>query len=251
MRPFVLLVGALLLGMLGLPASASSQAREPAATLSPERPGLGDVSHVLAPGVWQLEVGGTIQADVGDDYLVGSSLLRFGFSALELRIFLPDVAALHESNFLGLGDLGLGVKLPMKLGAESWRWAATGSVRFPTGSEALSANATTGFVSVVGETAVTETLGFIMNIGVGAPFDDPGGGTLTLIATPILAVPGHDGLAVYLGYAGFVREGDDDHVIEWGLAKLDGPDRQWDVNAGYDPGGHDWFLGAGLALRRR
>lgn len=251
MRPSFMRVGALLLGMAGLPAAASSQAREPAASISPDRPGLGNVAHVLAPGVWQLELGGTVEADVGDDYLVGTSLLRFGFSALELRIFLPDVVSLHQGNFLRLGDLGLGVKIPMRLGAENWRWAATGSLTLPTGSESLSADGATGFVSVVGETSVTETVGFVMNIGAGAPFDDPGGGTLTLIATPVLAVPGHEGLAVYLGYAGFVREGDDDHIIEGGFAKLDGPDRQWDVNAGYDPGGHTWFLGAGVSLRRR
>ena len=251
MRPFVVLVGALLLGMLGLPASASSQAREPAATLSSDRPGLGDGAHVLAPGVWQFELGGFVQSDVGDDYLVGRSLIRVGFSALEVRIFVPDLVALNQGNFLRLGDLALGVKVPLDFGTASWRWAATGSFTLPTGSQELSAGDPTGFLSLIGETSFSESVALALNAGYGSRFNDLGGGALSLVVTPTFAVPGQDGLSAYLGYAGLIREGDDLHIVEWGFAKVTGPDRQWDVNAGYDTGNHTWFLGAGLAVRRR
>ena len=46
-----------------------------------------------------------------------------------------------------------------------------------------------------------------------------------------------------------MRSGDDDIFVEWGLTRMQGADRQWDVNAGYDPGSHVWFLGIGLAQR--
>ncbi|HKJ01814.1 MAG TPA: hypothetical protein VJ997_05145, partial [Longimicrobiales bacterium] len=69
-----LLVGALVLGIAAHPSSLAGQVREPSATISSDRPGLGDGAYVMAPREWQAEFGGTIQAATADDYLVGSSL---------------------------------------------------------------------------------------------------------------------------------------------------------------------------------
>lgn len=242
----------LVVGGLGLPAmgQAQAQAGPPPDVLASDRPGLGDGAHVLAPGVWQGEFGATIQAAFADDYLVGSSLLRVGFSAWELRVYVPDVVGLHADEFLRLGDLGVGAKFPLDFGG-GWRWAGTGLLTLPTGAHSLTADDPGGAGSLIAERSLSSTVGIALNAGYGFLFNDLGGGTLSFLATPTFALPDTDGLSVYVGYAGYVREGDDAHWLEGGVTKRDGPDRQWDVNAGYDPGGHVWFLGVGLAVRRR
>ena len=250
MRCHTLLRGAVLLGIMGFPCHGVAQVREPAPTLSSDRPGLRDGPHVLAPGVWQAELGATIQAQFNDDFLVGNTLLRFGFTALELRVYVPDVVALHAGEFIRLGDLGVGAKFPLDFGG-GWRWAGTGVVTLPTGAHSLTADDPGGGGSLIAERSLSSTVSLAFNTGYGFLFNDVGGGTLSLLATPTFALPGYEGMSVYAGYAGYIRKGDDVHYLEGGLAKLAGPDRQWDVNAGYDPGAHVWFLGVGMALRRR
>ena len=234
----------------GLPSVGLAQARPPADVIASDRPGLGDGAHVMAPGVWQGEFGGTIHAALGDDFLVGSSLLRFGFSAWELRVFVPDVVGLHAGEFLRFGDVGVGAKFPLDFGG-GWQWAGTALVTLPVGAHSLTADEPGGAGSLIAVRDLSPTVGLQLNAGYGFLFNDVGGGTLSVLATPTFVLPDTDGLSVYAGYAGYIREGDDAHYLEGGIAKLDGPDRQWDVNAGYDPGGHVWFLGVGLAVRRR
>lgn len=242
--------GALMVTALALPVDARAQGREPA-TLVSDRPGLGSAAHVLGPGVWQAELGGTIDAQVNDEFLVGSALLRMGFDALELRLVVPSVLVQHQSDFLRLGDLAVGAKVALPLAGDGWRWAALGTLSLPTGSRGASAEDPGVGATFIGETSLSRGVGFAFNAGYGFLTGDVTGGTLSFLATPSFPVPGREGLSMYLGYAGHLRPGDDAHVLEWGLARLDGPDRQWDVNAGYDPGGHTWFLGVGVSQRRR
>lgn len=246
-----IILGVLLLGAWqgAAPATSLAQDREPPA-LASDRPGLGDAAHVLAPGTWQVEAGLTIDAQVNDEFLVGGALVRMGFSSFEMRLFVPTLYVKEGSDFLQLGDLGVGVKVPLDLGG-GWRWAATGTFTLPTGADGVSAEDPSLGGALVAETAVTDALGFAVNVGYGATFQDFGSGTLSLIATPTFAVPGREGLSAYLGYAGFLHEGEDDHFLEWGLARLDGTEKQWDLNAGYNLGRDTWFLGVGVAVRRR
>ncbi|GMV03898.1 MAG: hypothetical protein AMXMBFR53_01800 [Gemmatimonadota bacterium] len=241
----------LLVAALSAPAGAGAQAatREPP-TLVSDRPGLGDAAHVLGPGVWQGEAGVTIDAQVNDEFLTGSVLVRRGFRDLEVRLLVPTLVVKEGSDLLQLGDLGVGVKVPLELGG-GWRWAGTGRFTLPTGSEGISAEDPGVGASLIGERSVTERLGFAFNAGYGGTFGDFGAGTLSLIATPTLAWPGREGLSVYAGYAGFVREGEDDHFLELGFAQAKGADRQWDLNSGYNFGRNTWFLGIGMSVRRR
>jgi hypothetical protein len=173
-----------------------------------------------------------------------------GLGDIELRVYVPDVVGLHAGEFLRLGDLGVGAKFPLDLGG-GWEWAGTGLITLPTGGRSLTADDPGGGASIIAERALSADVGMQFNAGYGFLFSDVGGGTLSFLATPTFAIPDRDGLSVYVGYAGYVRSGGDAHWLEVGLAKLDGPDRQWDVNAGYDPGGHVWFLGVGVAVRKR
>ena len=243
-------IGALFVCAFGLPAIALAQARQPAPTIVSDRPGLGDGAHVLAPGVVQGEFGGTIHAQASDDFLVGSSLLRYGFDAFELRVFVPDVVSLHAGEFLRLGDVGVGAKFPLDFGG-GWQWAGSGAFTLPTGAHSLTADDPGLGATLLAERGLTPTVGLAINTGYNFLFADVGGGTLSFLATPTFALSGREGTSLYAGYALYVQRGDDAHFIEGGLTRADGPDRQWDVNAGYDPGAHVWFLGVGVAARWR
>lgn len=234
-----------------VPVPVGAQPREEPDTLVADRPGLGDGAHVIGEGVVQAELGMQIEAVVNDEYLAGTSVLRMGLSALELRFTIPSLLLLNQGRFLQLGDLGVGAKVPLGAAWGGWDWAAIGGLTFATGSERVTAGETTASGMLIAERAVTKGMGLALNAGYAFPFDGVGDGTLALIATPVFAVPGREGMAFYLGYGGFFTKGDDTHFIEWGLTRLDGPDRQWDLNAGYDPGGHNWFLGVGVTQRRR
>ncbi len=233
-----------------VPGAAAAQDREPPRPLSADRPGMGDKAGVLAPGVWQVEVGGTIEAQVNDEFLVGSALVRTGFAGVEMRLFLPSMLVRNQDQWLQLGDLGLGVKVPLDLGGAWWSWAAMGTLTLPTGSERVTADDAGGDAAFIGEVELTGDVTMAMNVGYGFLFGDLGGGAASLVVTPTFPFPGSGGLRAYAGYATRIRSGDDDQVIEWGLTRLGGPDRQWDLNAGYDPGSHNWFLGIGVAQRR-
>lgn len=242
---------ALTAALIALPVRARAQEREPSPTISSDRPGLGDAAYVLAPGEWQIELGGSIDGVPNDDYLVGSSLVRIGFRQIEMRVYVPDIVTLYRDQFLRLGDLGVGAKVPLRMGGEGWRWAAEGVLTLPSGSESLSAGDAAGYATMLAEADLGDGVVLALNAGYGSVFNDFGHGTLSLLVTPNFAIPGHDGLGAYVGYAGYLRQGEDTHYVEGGLYKLDGADRQWDVNAGYDPNGHVWFLGIGVAQRWR
>ncbi len=233
-----------------LPAALAAQDRNPAGILVPDRPGLGDGMWVVAPGVVQAEAGATLESAGGDRSGVGSALVRLGFAPLELRVQLPSLLLSTGPDDVEVGDLGLGVKVPLSWGG-SWRWSVVGGATFATGTNGGTAGGTTGFGTLVGETSLTELLGFALNVGYTAPFDEGGDGTASLIATPLFPLSGR--LAGYLGYAGFFELGpaSDGHFVEWGVTGTVGADTQWDLNAAREIDGDRWFFGVGLSRRRR
>ncbi len=232
---------------LAVPASAQTPSR---ATFSADRPWLGDRAAVLGEGLWQAEVGATIRAEEYDEFLVGSALLRAGLAGVELRVGIPPGLVRHEGGFLQLGDLGVGVKVPLDLGGAWWSWAAVGTLTLPTGDEDVSTGEAGGDATFVGEVELSGDVTLALNAGYGFLFDDATGGTVSFLATPAFPVPGSADLRAYLGVGSWVRSGDDELFVQWGLTRMAGPDRQWDLNAGYDPGSHVWFLGIGVADRR-
>lgn len=232
---------------LSLPASAQVP---PRASFSADRPWLGDRAAVMGEGLWQAELGATIRAEEYDEFLVGSALLRAGLAGVELRLSVPPGLVRHEGGFLQLGDLGLGVKVPLDLGGAWWKWAAVGTLTLPTGADDVSTGEAGGDGTLVGEVELSGDVTLALNAGYGFLFDDVTGGTVSFLATPAFPLPGSADLRAYLGLATRVRSGDDDVVVEWGLTRMEGASRQWDLNAGYDPGSHVWFLGIGIADRR-
>ena len=232
---------------IAFPASAQTS---PPGVFSADRPWIGQRASVLGEGLWQAELGGTIRAETHDEFLVGSALLRAGLGGVEVRVTLPSGFVRHAGSFLQLGDLGVGTKVPLELGGAWWRWAAQGTLTLPTGSDRVSSGETGGDATLIGELEMAGGVSLALNAGYGFLFDDVTGGSLSFLATPAFPFPGSSDLCAYLGIATWVRSGDDDLFLEWGLTRMDGPDRQWDLNAGYDPGSHVWYLGIGVADRR-
>jgi len=234
------------------PAALWGQARDPSTSILSDRPGLGDGSHVLAPGVWQAEVGAAFMGDVADGLSLGQGLVRGGFAAFDLRLYansivLQDGAAGSDT---GLEDVGVGAKVPLG-GSGSWNWAALGVMTLPTGADGLSAGEVTSGGAVIGETSLSGSVGLALNAGYFFPVTDPGEGSFAVILTPGFGLPGVDDISAYAGVASYFGHGDDTNFVEAGLAYARDADTQLDVNWGIDTDSRAWFLGVGWAHRWR
>ena len=248
--------------LLALPALAAAQEtvgdgagfpgqdREAAASILSDRPGLGDGAHVLAPGVWQVEMGGQLMASTPRRYSFGQGLIRGGFSPLELRIYANSfVVDGGDGSDLGVEDLGVGAKVPLSEGR--WRWSVLGLMTVPTGTDDFSARRVTGGGTLIGETSLTNAIGLALNAGYVAPLNGLGDGTFSVILTPGVSISAIPGLSAYAGVASYLGEGPDQNFLEAGVAYLSNADVQLDLNWGIETDSRDWFLGVGFARRWR
>ena len=242
------------LGVASLvPAPNEAQDRNVAETIVSDRPGLGDGAHVLASGVWQMEVGLAVDGSDGRRlYSIGQAVLRIGLPAFELRVYPNSYALLRGdgASDRGFQDVGVGLKVPLS-GAGGVRASLVAGATLPVGSDPFTADESTGFSTLVLEGSVSEAVALAVNTGYSFQFDDATDGALSLILTPAFPVSDAAGLSAYAGYAGFFNDGEDSHILEAGLAWLANPDTQLDLNGGWDTSSHSWFVGAGLALRWR
>lgn len=243
----LLAVFALLL-VLSPAARAADSAREPAPALSSDRPGLGDGTWVLAPGVWQAELGATARETGADRIGEGTALLRVGLSSTELRVYLPSPFLSVEGAGTELGDLGLGLKVPLARSMD-WRWSVVAGATVPTGTDAVSADEAGGFATLVGETSLTERLALAINAGTSLTFDRADEATFSFI--PTLSWPLAGKVSAYAGYAGYFGDDGDQHWLETGVAIGESADLQWDINSAYDTENDAWFLGVGVSIRWR
>jgi Putative MetA-pathway of phenol degradation len=241
----------LAIALLALSAPLSAQSRTPSETLLTDRPGLGDGTHVVAPGVWQAELGGSLESVGVDDFLSGANLVRIGFEDFEARLFVPSLFLLRSGSKIQLGDLGVGAKVPLDIPNSPWRVSAEGAFTIPSGSDASTADDPGLSFTGLAERSLSHGVSLAVNVGYGFLFGGVTDGTFSLLVTPSFPLPGHDDVSAYAGYAHFAQPGSDGKFLEGGLSRLEGTERQWDLNAGYDPWAHSWFLGVGLAQRWR
>lgn len=225
-------------------------AGEPAPSIASDRPGLADGAWVLAPGVWQIEIGGRLREFDATRGRETSALLRHGVGELELRVYLPSPVSTRVDNNswsdAQWSDLGLGVKLPLGSAAD-WDWSVVAAATMPTGSSGVTADAVTGFATLVGETRLSDELAFSLNAGASASAESSEGSSLSLIPTLTLSLS--DRMSIYGGYAGFYGPGDDQHWLEAGVVTVAGRHFQWDINSAYDTQSGDWFFGLGFSRR--
>ena len=238
--------------LAALPATLIAQDREPAPSILSDRPGLGDGAHVLAPGVWQVELGGQYLGGGDDRFSLGQGLLRGGLGPFELRVYGNSLVIEQNpgSSEFGFEDLGVGIKVPMGEPG-GWKWAALGLVTLPTGDDDYSAREVTGGGSVLGETSLSGSVSLALNAGYFFPFNDVGDGSFAVILTPAFAIPGAPEWSGYAGVASYLGHGDDSNFTEAGLAYARDADTQFDLNWGIDTDSREWFLGVGWARRWR
>jgi len=250
-RPFLRLLPFLLV-FVALPGVLAAQDREPPASLSSDRPGLGDGTHVLSPGVWQVELGGQYMGHGADRWSLGQGLIRGGFEPFELRIYTNSLVLQQTAgeSDVGFEDMGIGAKVPLG-GPGGWNWAALGLITLPIGTDAFSAGEVTAGASILGETSLTESISLALNAGYFFPMDGPNDGSFAIILTPGFSIPAIDGLSGYAGIASYLGNGPDTNFVEAGLAYLQDADTQLDLNWGIDTDTREWFLGVGWARRWR
>ncbi len=228
--------------------SVGLDAQEPAATLVPDRPGLGSGTHVVGRGVVQLEAGMELQGGRGSEqFTLGQSLFRVGVAGLELRVAPGSVVVVEEE--LGREDPEVGVKIPLARGET--RVSAMASLSLPWGSDVFSAREERVSATLLLDRPLTGLWGLSVNAGASFPASEPGDAGLALIVTPSRAVDGVEGLSVYGGYAGFYDDGRKEHILEAGGAFLSDSDTQFDLNLGFMTSSERLFVGVGVSHRWR
>lgn len=250
--PFTRLLPFLLV-LASAPVSLAAQDSEPPPPpILSDRPGLGDGTHVMAPGAWQVEVGGQYMGHGADRWSLGQGLIRGGFEPFEVRIYTNSLVLQQTAgdSDLGLEDVGLGAKVSLG-GPGAWNWAALGLVTLPIGTDAFSAGEVTAGASILGETSLTASVGLALNAGYFFPMDGPNDGSFAIILTPGFTIPAIEGLSGYAGIASYLGNGPDTNFVEAGLAYLQDADTQLDLNWGIDTDSREWFIGIGWARRWR
>lgn len=237
-----------LVGLLTSPLQAQDRASAP--NITPDRPGIGDGAHVVAPGVWQLEAGAAFFGEDVRGLALGQGLLRWGLGPVEGRLHLNSYVVGETGE--GLQDPGLAVKVPVGGDDGPVRVAAVTGLTLPIGTDEASARVVTGWVNTILETSLASDLALALNLGYALSLEDPSDqGVLSFSVTPSFPMAGWDGVTAYAGLAGFVGSDADDLTIEGGIARLLDPDTQFDVNAGVSLGDGASFLGVGIARRWR
>jgi hypothetical protein len=231
---------------------AGSEEEEVRFSLNSDRPGLGDGAHVMAPGVWQAELGGQLARDGIDQFSLGQGLVRRGFDAFELRFYANSLVIVDDpvDSSMDFEDLGLGVKVPFGEPGK-WNWAVLGLLTVPTGGDNATSGEWMGGATVIGETMLVGPLSFALNAGYVFPFNGVGDGTFAVIVTPGFPIPGVPGVNGYAGVASYLRPGDDANFVEAGLTYSRSADTQVDLNWGVDTDSRGWFLGLGWSRRWR
>lgn len=204
--------------------------------------------------MWQAELGlGIDGGGGGRAYSIGQGVLRVGLPGFELRLYPNSYMLLRDdgSSESGFQDLGVGLKVPLSAGESRVRTSLVAGATLPTGSDVLTADESTGFSTLVLEGALSDQVGLAVNLGCAFQFDDVADGAIALIVTPGFPISAVDGLSGYAGSAGSFNDGGNSHVLEAGLAYLVDADMQLDLNGGWNPDPDIWFIGLGVALRRR
>jgi len=233
-------------------AFAPSAAQE---TIASDRPGIGSGSTVVAPGVIQLEGGFSFSRDeLNDTYTLGEALVRIGVRGIEFELFANSFVITRtdalDDLFEGEGfqDLGLGAKVPLiRDRGDGFALSLQGILITPSGSDLFTGDEWVPAGNLLADIALADDLGLSLNAGYRA---GPGRTreSFSVIVTPALSLGG--GVGAYVGWAGQFSDAGDTHFAEGGITFLASDDLQLDVNGGWDVETDDWFLGAGVAVRR-
>jgi outer membrane putative beta-barrel porin/alpha-amylase len=256
--------GGLATGVLLL--MAVSVGAQSVAPLTSNRPGIGNSEALVGRGMIQVEGGMQVegapqQSDQQWTQTWGQLTMRFGLTP-RVEIFstwdglsVTRLQAGGASHILdGGNDLLVGTKLAVMTEA---RHHVTLTVEpawsFPIGADAFSSNSNDGSFRVLWARSLPRDWSVSGNL-LSTRTSDTAGRlwhneamlSLTRAATPTVSA-----FAELSG--GPLGNRADVWTLDAGAAWVAGPDVQWDVSAGhtFNDRGNDWFVSAGVSLRRR
>lgn len=235
--------------ILGLIPFASSQAQD---TFAPDRPGLGNGTHVAQPRITYFETGlEYFEGGSIDQFSFGQVLFRHGLTqGVELRAQLNSfvVQTRPLDNETGVPDPAVGLKFNLadKPGSP-FKLSGLGSVSIPAGYSTFTDDQFHPSFTLLADFQLSELWAVTSNLGY--RFGPSGtADRLTLTVTPGFSVP-DSRYGGYFGYAGFLWEVENEHFIEAGLTKKVGQNLQLDLNGGIDLNSGNLFAGFGLAAQ--
>lgn len=248
---------------LSLALGPAARAQGVEVPLVTDRPGFSDGTSIVAPGTFQLEGGYAFERTGGrTGHVFGQLLGRVGLSEwLEVRPALNSYVVREEPrrDVSGFEDASLGLKARLvpgdgvPLGRPQIALVANASL--PTGDdgEEIGSAGSLFTAKLAADWPLSPAAALTLNVGYdGFAVDDAGGGRALVAATLGGSLSDAQGLATYVGYAGFYgRDGDDESYIEGGFTYLLSADTQIDANGGalLDSRTRTYFIGAGLAHR--
>lgn len=249
------LAGALLVGSPGIASAQSS-----GSPLVTDRPDATESATSVQPGRFQLEAGYTAtRASSLTLHTLGEALLRIGLAeAIELRLGLNSyrVEAGDGPDPKGMEDASLGTKVVLRDRAEGAlpRIAVLADATLPTGSQDFGSDG----VQPGGILALAWDLSPEVGLGANAGYryaEDGRGRFDELRTSAALGVALSESVGAFVEYFADHRPGTDrlsEVSADGGVTLLLTPDLQLDARAGVglDGAAPDYFLGAGVALRR-
>jgi hypothetical protein len=219
-----------------------------------DRPGIGNGSYVVEPGVFGLETGVQLSTDdVVNQFDIGQMLLRFGLiEGLEVRALLNSFSTQYfdqtDAVNSGFQDLGLAAKVKLfESPTSGTRISSIAKLSVPVGASAFTANEIVPTLFVLADQSISDNLSVSGNAGYTFGVGDLNDSWL-LSLTPGFAFPKQQNLSFYAGYAGIFSGGTiNEHYAEVGLALIVNDGAQLDINAGYELEQEALFIGIGFA----
>lgn len=229
----------------------SSKAQE---NYTPDRPGIGNGSYVVAPGIFGLETGIQLStAKSVNQFDIGQLLLRFGvFEKLEMRVLMNSYSTQHidEADIVNSGfqDLGLATKLMlMESESKETRVSAIGKVSLPVGASAFTKYEVIPTLFLTADHSLTESFSMSSNVGYTFGVGDLSDNWLFTI-TPGFTFPNQKNLGVYAGYAGIYSGNKiNEYYAEAGVTLVVNGGAYLDFNAGYEFENESLFIGIGFS----
>lgn len=254
------------LSLVGRPARAQDRPPSPG-ELAPDRPGFTLSTNVVGAGVWEVESGVTVEGDGAGEGRVRALttpqvLLRLGlgeraelrFGAVGMvneRLGVGPAARSHT----GAGDIELGAKLRLGFAeAVGVDLAVAPAISFPTGSQGVSSGHVDAGVNLAWAHDLPRGFALGGSMGAASRGDDAGRfaqRSLGLLVARDLAA-GFGGFCEVYGLSRLERGGNAAWTVDAGVTHGVGPNLQVDVSMGrgLSAAAPDWFLSAGVALRR-
>ncbi|HET8866373.1 MAG TPA: transporter [Gracilimonas sp.] len=219
-----------------------------------DRPGIGNGSYVVEPGIFGLETG--IQLSSGrsvNQFDIGQMLLRFGVSEkLEVRALINSYSTqrFDETGTVNSGfqDLGLATKFRLfESEGKETRVSAIGKVSLPLGASTFTKNEVIPTLFLVGDQSLTENVNLSSNIGYTFGVSSLSDNWLFTL-TPGFTFPNQRNLGIYAGYAGIYNGNNiNQYYAEAGVALIINAGAQLDLSAGYEFEQESLFIGIGFA----